>query len=354
MQGLDEKEWEPFEIQNIFTIDSGFRLESRNRKPGSRPFIGALDNSNGIVEFVSDTNASLDSNVLGVNYDGNGMGIGFYHPYECIFSDSVKRFHWKDIEDKEELALFAKTMIEKQRSKFDYLYKFNAKRMAATSIELPVKDDKQPDFSYMQEYIQECRRQKLQQYIQYVEKRIEELGDYADILSLHECLWNEFRIGDLFSISRPAARNKDAYETGGVPFVASGAVNNGVMKLCSPMNGEKLDIGNCITVSPVDGSAFYQPMNFLGRGGAGSSILMLRADFLNVFVGEFIARLIQQTTSKYTYGHMGNKDSIGRERIMLPVDDTGAPDFEYMEQYSKNMMLRKYQQYLNFLNCKND
>lgn len=59
--------------------------------------------------------------------------------------------------------------------------------------------------------------------------------------------------------------------------------------------------------------------------------------------------MIQQTCSKYNYGHMGNKDSIKRERVMLPVTDAGNPDYEYMEQYAKNMMLRKYEQYLAFI-----
>ena len=40
---------------------------------GDRPFIGALDNNNGVARFVSDTNESLDKNVLGVNYNGNGI-----------------------------------------------------------------------------------------------------------------------------------------------------------------------------------------------------------------------------------------------------------------------------------------
>lgn len=62
-----------------------------------------------------------------------------------------------------------------------------------------------------------------------------------------------------------------------------------------------------------------------------------------------MARMIQQTCSKYNYGHMGNKDSIKRERVMLPVTDAGNPDYEYMEQYAKNMMLRKYEQYLAFI-----
>ena len=46
--------------------------------------------------------------------------------------------------------------------------------------------------------------------------------------------WKIFIIGDLFSIKRPIARNKDHYENGNVPFVASGSGNNGVMKCCKP------------------------------------------------------------------------------------------------------------------------
>ena len=166
--------------------------------------------------------------------------------------------------------------------------------------------------------------------------------------SLDEKEWAEFRIGDLFEVSRPTARNKDNYQAGGVPFVASGSVNNGVMKLCAPLEDEPLDKGGCITVSPVDGSTFYQPMDFLGRGGAGSSILMLRSDKLDLYRGLFMSRAIQQTCSKYTYGHMGNKDSIKRERVMLPVDDAGEPDYEYMAEYTRqkrNAMLDKYREY---------
>lgn len=184
---------------------------------------------------------------------------------------------------------------------------------------------------------------------EYLFEGSDDLGEVAEIPALDEKDWHDFRIGDLFGISRPVARNKDNYLPGDVPFIASGSINNGVMKLCEPLEDEQLDDGCCITVSPVDGSTFFQPMNFLGRGGAGSSILMLRCEGLNLYRGQFMARTIQQTCSKYTYGHMGNKDSIKRERIMLPVTDSGEPDYEYMEQYSKNMMLRKYQQYLTFL-----
>lgn len=169
-------------------------------------------------------------------------------------------------------------------------------------------------------------------------------------MKLSDREWKIFIIGDLFSIKRPIARNKDHYENGDVPFVASGSGNNGVMKCCKPHKNEELDNAGCITVSPVDGSAFYQPYNFLGRGGAGSSILMLYADNINLYNGQFIAKMIANTCAcKYTYGHMGNKDSIKRERIMLPVDDNDEPDYQFMEDYMKELMTAKRKQYQEYV-----
>lgn len=158
--------------------------------------------------------------------------------------------------------------------------------------------------------------------------------------------WDVFFIGDLFTVSRPKARSKDDYIEGAIPFVASGSENNGVMKCCTPTENEKLDKSGCITVSPVDGSAFYQSFDFLGRGGAGSSILILRSKKLNLYTGLFIAKMITQTCScKYTYGHMGNKDNIKRERIMLPITQSGEPDYYFMEEYAKELIEKKKAQY---------
>lgn len=175
------------------------------------------------------------------------------------------------------------------------------------------------------------------------------MSDRGEVSHLEEKDWGCFRIGELFEVKRPVARNKDDYEAGSVPFVASGAQNNGVMRFCTPHPGEKLDAKGCITVSPVDGSAFFQPFDFLGRGGAGSSVLMLYNDCINEASGLFLARMISQTCSKYTYGRMGNKDGIKRETLLLPIDAAGQPDYAYMEQYVKNLMHKKYCQCLAWL-----
>lgn len=96
-----------------------------------------------------------------------------------------------------------------------------------------------------------------------------------------------------------------------------------------------MDAGNCITVSPIDGSSFYQEDDFLGRGGAGSSIILLYNPNLNLYNGYFIATVIRTVCRKYVYSDMANKDTIGAEKIKLPVDETGNPDFHIWNYISK-------------------
>lgn len=165
---IESRTWQPFQINNIFNIEQGKRLVAADCTPGNRPFIGALDNSNGVARFVNDSNCSLDKNVLGVNYNGNGMVIGFYHPYECIFSDDVKRFHLKEYEDNPYVLLFMKTVILMQKKKFGYLYKFNSERMSHTSILLPINHSGNPDYSFMEEFGKRMMLYKYSQYLNYL------------------------------------------------------------------------------------------------------------------------------------------------------------------------------------------
>ena len=358
MERLSEREWKAFPINAKFrmkkqgNVPTGALVSNSILKDGMYPRIRVTSQNNGINGFTNvcnDKNYRAYSNFVSMSFLGNA----FYHPYTASLDMKVHCLQYKDTELNPAMGLFTVTMAERIASGTNYGNQLSSNDLAAKQILLPVTDSGNPDYAYMAEYTRQKRDTMLAKYRTYVEARIAELGELIEIPALDEKEWDEFFIGDLFEVSRPKSRNKDDYDFGNTPFVASGALNNGVMKCCDAKQDEQLDAGNCITVSPVDGSTFYQPMDFLGRGGAGSSILMLRSDWLNLYLGQFIARTVRQTCSKYTYGHMGNKDSIKRERIMLPVDDTGEPDYAYMEQYAKNMMLRKYQQYLEFINRQN-
>ncbi|EIJ71443.1 restriction endonuclease subunit S [Pasteurella bettyae] len=154
--------------------------------------------------------------------------------------------------------------------------------------------------------------------------------------------WKEFVIGKLFEIKRPDSRSIKQYEDGSVPFVSSGNFNNGIDKFVTPFSDECLDRGNCITISPVDGSCFYQPTDFLGRGGGGSSIILLYNDNLNEKNGMFISTILRKTLSRlYEYNDMGSSNSIKQEKIKLPATANNQPDWEYMENYIKRLYFIK-------------
>lgn len=97
MKDLNSIKWGNFQVQDIFDIKPGKRLTKGNMIPGNTPFIGATDSNNGITCFCGNHNASLDSDVLGVNYNGSVVD-NFYHPYRALFSDDVKRLRLKKVE----------------------------------------------------------------------------------------------------------------------------------------------------------------------------------------------------------------------------------------------------------------
>lgn len=349
MIGPDEKEWKEFPLGEVFTVDAGKRLETRNKIPGMRPFIGATDNGNGITGFVGNVNASKDKNVLGVNYNGAPC-IAFYHPYECIFTDDVKRLHLINHADTSEILLYFTSIFAQQRDKYGYGYKFKEQRMLRQKLMLPITDSGMPNYEYMSEYVQECRKAMLAKYRAYVEARIVELGDYVEIPALSEMKWDAVRLIDIFdTVSRGKRLKKADHVKGDMPYVSSTALTNGNDGTC----GNDTDVRvfeNCLTLanSGSVGSCFYHPYRFV----ASDHVTALQRTGMSANVYLMLSALISRLGEKYNFNREINDIRISRERVMVPVTDSGEPNYEYMEQYAKNMMLRKYKQYLTFLDSK--
>lgn len=169
---LEEKvceiSWKDFWIEDVCEVKSGVRLTKANQEVGDRPFIGASDSYNGVTAFVFNTNKSLDENVLGVNYNGSVVE-NFYHPYQAIFSDDVKRVKWKDeVQGNKYTYLFLKEMILSQKIKYAYGYKFNGERMKRQKIMLPVSETGQPDYDYMKTYMQKQELEQIYKILDYL------------------------------------------------------------------------------------------------------------------------------------------------------------------------------------------
>lgn len=364
MEKLNNKKWDEFSLEDIFTVSPGKRLETRNKISGNRPFIGATDNGNGVTGFVANDNVSKDSNVLGVNYNGAPC-IAFYHPYECIFTDDVKRLHLKNYIDNENTLLFFTEVFAKQRMKYNYGYKFKEKRMLRQKLMLPVTNSGEPDYDFMADYTKRMRKKLITRYREYAEKCIDELGEEIEIPALGKKEWREFAMNDIFVIGHGFYNKKPPmYQNGDIPFIGATDSHNGVTgftyisdiercsKTGSPPN-EPLDrkifhgasIG--VTNNGSVGYAYYQPSRFTCTHDVNP--LYFRDGVMPEPLAHFLCVCIHKQAVCFEYARKWRPKRMVHSKIMLPINDSGNPDYAYMEQYAKNMMLRKYRQYLKFL-----
>lgn len=356
MMKLTDREWKPFAINTLFERFTPGKCSAVTHLEKSEygiEYIGATNHNNGVLCYLAENEENLklvqDGNCIGFIKDGDGSaGYAIYKRESFVSTVNVIYGYASWLNSLTGLFFVgAQDMI---KHKYSHGYKRNMQHLKADHVMLPADDNGQPDYQFMADYERELIQHKRARYSIYAQKQLDRIGDIADVEPLSKKQWDVFRIDQLFdSITRPSARSKNQYDNGDVPFIASSAILNGAVKFCTPHVGEKLDESNCITVSPVDGSSFYQTTDFLGRGGGGSSIIMLRSSKINQYSGMFVARAIHNTTSKYQYGHMATSNGITRDQIILPVNDKGEPDYDYMEQYIKNKMIQKYKKYLEYL-----
>lgn len=213
---------------------------------------------------------------------------------------------------------------------------------------LPVDEDGNPDYFFMESYVSDKRGGLLMRYKTFLENQLDEL-EHVDIPALSEKEWETFEIGKLFTITKVTGRPSGEYSEGTLPYISTSATNNGLVTFVKATD-EACSKSNSISVDPIKGTCFYHPYIFVGRGFSGASINLLSSEKLNEYIGLFISTAIQNSAKdNASYSHLFNGKRLSKGQVLLPVRINGDPDWDYMEQYTKNMMLKKYKQYLAFL-----
>ena len=117
-------------------------------------------------------------------------------------------------------------------------------------------------------------------------------------------------------------------------------MNNGVTHFISNTN-ETQEAG-CISVNRNGsvGYAFYHPYEALYS----NDCRKIRPRVNNEFVAMFLVNQITAQRGKYSYGYKMGTARLMRQKIMLPVNDSGSPDWQFMEdfiKYHKSALIKK-------------
>lgn len=354
-----DKKWEAVSINSIFTFERGKEKNMAALAEGNIPLVSARKMNNGIKGFIANPAKTIKGgNVISLNNDGDGgAGLAYFQPVDFALDTHVTALHPKEKIPVDAL-IYMTASISKQHSVFGHGRSISLPRAKRIQDMLPVTNEGKPDYKYMATYTCNTRDSMLRRYRAYIRNCMTDIGQFSDIPKLSEKQWLPFKIVDLFTEIIPGKiSNASKFikaESGGIEYVAATNRNNGCLYFF--VNDEKIQPktqkGNCIGfIKDGDGSAgyaIYKQEKFTST----VNVLYGYSDWLNKYNGMFFVVAQDMIADKYSHGYKRNQEHLKGDRVMLPTNNMNEPDYEYMEQYTKNMMLKKYKQYLSFLDSK--
>lgn len=345
MISLEDRRWKLINLSEIFSsITRGKISDLRNLEDGNTVVIAAAGVNEGFACFSNSD--SITSNAMTISLNGVGTGTAFVHNYPFNMNSDCGL-----VKTKEKISIkalqFISVMINNNKDKFNYGYKANETRLLNLSIKLPINGDGDIDYEFMELYMQQMESNLLNKEIDYVESKLKEIGPKKDVKELYKCNWKKFNVKDIFETIQRGKRLKTAEHISGyTPYVSSTALNNGVDRFIGNKENVR-EFENCLSLanSGSVGSCFYEPFNFI----ASDHITHLKNNSFNKYHYLFMATMLSRLSDKYNFNREINDARISKEIILLPIKNDNTPDYDYMEQYIKNIMVDKYNKLLNFI-----
>ncbi|MDW4052597.1 restriction endonuclease subunit S [Staphylococcus saprophyticus] len=158
------------------------------------------------------------------------------------------------------------------------------------------------------------------------------------MIKLSDREWKSFKLNDkIFSLySSINSTDFSKIKKGGdeyYPFITRTEKNNGIAHFVS-RQVKKFNKCNVLIIGLDTQTVFYQPFKFYT--GQNVQIFEMNNVNMNKYIALFIKPLLQKQLENLNWG--GNGATLGRlrkKKVMLPVDNNGNPDYDFMEQYTK-------------------
>ena len=158
------------------------------------------------------------------------------------------------------------------------------------------------------------------------------LKNGGGISRLTEKKWKEFYIEDIFIIHAGKRLTKSNMIKGEKPFIGASDSNNGVTAFVKNTNAseDRNVLGVNYNGSVVEN--FYHPYVCIFSDDVKRFSLKDRIGNRDIYL--FLKTVILQQQVKYAYGYKFSEERMRKQKILLPIDEKGNPDWNFMEEYS--------------------
>lgn len=325
---LNINKWGKFRVGDIFTFirGKGITTDDFGENNGDIPCIQGGENNNGVLGFLS-SDYKNDRNFKYVKAPFLSLarvgtsGLVCFQDMDCFIGDKAFALIAKINIDKY-VYLFLSTILNGLKYKYFYGKGITIKKYLNEIIKLPIDNQGKPDWQFMEHYIKNIYEP--------IHKKIETKINNKKI-ELNVERWKKFNLSELFRVKRGKRLTKENRITGNIPFVTAGYQNDGITEY---IDNDGLDeYQNALTIDMFC-NCFYRNYKF----SCDDNILVLKPNFeFNIFILLFFATVISFNKYRYFYGKQYRKKDFNEHIIKLPVDNQGNPDWQFMEDYIKQL-----------------
>jgi type I restriction-modification system DNA methylase subunit len=276
-----------------------------------------------------------------INYDDDGFVVKKHIGLVETERAKSQKAHLLDcwLHDKPaETKFMVKTTVEPSDEWLHSFYYFNDEMPTEQDFEKTVSDYLTFEFSMIMQN---------REYLFENEKRIKQTESYAEVEPIKMKKWSEFEIGSEFSIKNSKAYHKTELKEvkiGGISYISRTNLNNGIESVVKD-NDFQANKGNTIVFGAENATFFYQPNRYI----TGNKMYYLKQERLNKYSGLFVQMVLNKSIINcgfgYAKGLIGSR--VQKRYILLPTNNQGQPDYEYMESYIKKIEYEKLTKYLN-------
>lgn len=351
MGKIDTSGWKEFSVCELFgksKLGKYHSPESLVESEAGYPYICASNQNNSVNQKMSlvsgDDVRPTPQNIISW---GKQCPYFTFHEEPCVTGQGMYYIVVPKYIPRRAIRYVITVLQSAVEGKFGYSDCFIGSSMDDLSIKLPTTPDGAPDWAYMESYMANIET-KVAESLTLLQAAKDAEKKKVDTREL-----GEFRVGELFDIHPTKAykcTNAELLDNGETHVVVNSAYNNGVGGLSTLKPTEQ---GNMITFSDtVDANTiFYQDKPFIGYPHVQGlyPIGIFRKNWTELSLKYFATVFRQKALSiGFDYGNKFRRDIAVKLYIFLPVDKTGQPDWEYMEEYMRKVE-KKANDVLNFL-----
>ena len=320
---IDTSTWKEFHLYDIgFTNYHGIRQKKADRKEGDIPLLTAGKENQGVASYISNT-SSVYTDAITVDMFGNS----FFHKGDYTGDDNIYFFINDKISDN--AKLFIAAILNTNNSKI-YAYKeqFRQPQADVLSVLLPATPDGQPDWDYMESYMKAVMEES--------EKSLENLKKADDTKHLIDVRgWGEFDVIKFFTVLSGRAKLSNAdIDDGDTPVYSSNSTNGGIFGYTTKSPDYEVNDENPFYITFGDHT---KAVNIADKSFCVmDNVKVLTSNISNYNVLHFIITSWLRNVPDLGYARHWSKAE--KAKIWLPITSTGKPDWQYMEDYMRNIM----------------